>query len=74
MRPIAHRQVAVLVVSDPTALREIEGVVPLERYVLARISDKELVVDPATVADLYQRLSERGITPMMKKRGRSGTP
>jgi len=65
--PIAHRNVALLQVSDPAVLDEIAAVVPLEGYVLGRISATELVIDPARLGELTSRLSEHGLPPLVKK-------
>ena len=64
---IAHREVAVLRVTDPRVLDEIRALVPLDEFVLAVVSDVEVVVDPARVRELGARLAERGLPPLMKR-------
>lgn len=65
--PIVHRQVALLKVSDPKVIDEVRAVVPLDEFVLAWVSPSEVVVDPARVGELFQRLSDRGLAPLMKR-------
>lgn len=65
--PIVHRQVALLKVSDPKVLDEVRAVAGLDEFALAWISPTEIVVDPARVGELYQRLSDRGLAPLMKR-------
>jgi len=64
---VLHRNLTVLVVSDARTIEEIEAVVALDEYIIARISETELVVDPARVGELSERLSARGLAPLMKK-------
>ena len=42
-------------------------VLPLEDFVLGRLSDTELVIDPRRVKELAARLESRGMTPLVKK-------
>ena len=70
---IAHRGVALLRVSDARILDQIRAVLPLDDYVLAVISDTELVIDPARIGDLSARLAERGMAPLMKRAPGSGS-
>lgn len=65
--PIAHRQVALLKVSDPKVMDEIRLLVPLEDYALAWVSPTEVVIDPARIGELGQRLADRGMAPLMKR-------
>ena len=65
--PIAHRQVALLKVSDPKVIDEVRAVVPLDEFMLAWVSPSEVVIDPARVGELFQRLSDRGLAPLMKR-------
>lgn len=64
---IAHRQVALLRVADARVLEEIRALVPLEDFALAVVSPTEVVIDPARLGELAQRLSDRGISPLMKR-------
>jgi len=64
---ILHRDVAVLKVEDPGVFDEIRAVLPLEDFVLGRLSDTELVIDPRRVKELAARLESRGMTPLVKK-------
>ena len=65
--PIVHRQVALLKVSDPRVLDEVRAVAGLDELALAWVSPTEVVVDPARVGELFQRLSDRGLAPLMKR-------
>lgn len=64
---IAHRNVALLVVRDRRAIDELAAAISLEDFVLARVSETELVIDPARMGELAARLSDRGLAPLMKK-------
>ena len=64
---IAHRHTALLKVSEPRVFEEIRAVLPLEDYVLAWVSPTELVIDPARIGELAQRLADRGLAPLMKR-------
>lgn len=64
---ILHRNLTVLVVSDPKTIEEIEAVVLLDEFIIARISETELVIDPARVGELSEKLTARGLSPLMKK-------
>ncbi len=64
---IAHRQVALLKVSDPKVFDEIRVVLPLDDFVLAWVSPTEAVVDPARMGEMAQRLADRGLAPLMKR-------
>lgn len=69
---IAHRHVAILRVSEPKVLDELAAVVALEEYVLARVSETEIVVDPSRVGQLASALAERGMAPLMKRGKNAG--
>lgn len=62
-----HRQVALLKVSDPKVIDEVRAVVPLDEFALAWVSPTEVVIDPARVGELFQRLNDRGLAPLMKR-------
>lgn len=67
MSSIVHKNVAVLRVSDPKVFAEIRAVVPLDDYVLGRLSDTELVIDPARMKELLSRLDAKGLQPLVKR-------
>ena len=52
---------------DPKVIDEVRAVVPLDEFALAWVSPTELVIDPARVGELFQRLSDRGLAPLMKR-------
>lgn len=64
---VVHRNLTVLQVSDPRVLDEIRAVVPLDEFVIGRVDETTLVVDPARVGELSRRLAEREMTPLVKK-------
>jgi len=64
---IAHRHTALLKVSEARVFEEIRAVLPLEDYVLAWVSPTELVIDPARIGELAQRLADRGLAPLLKR-------
>jgi hypothetical protein len=64
---IAHRDVALLRVSDPSVLAEIRAVVPLDDYVLGWISPTEAIIDPASLRALQEGLEGRGIAALVKR-------
>lgn len=66
---VVHKNVALLRVSDASALRELELLVSLDEYVIGRVSDTELVVDPARVKALVTLLESRGLAPMVRRVG-----
>ena len=65
--PIVHRNVALLRVEDAKVLDEIRAVLPLDDYVLARVSETELVLDPRRVKELNDILTARGMAPLLKR-------
>ncbi len=64
---ILHRDVAVLKVEDANVFDEIRAVLPLEDFVLGKLSDTEFVIDPRRVKELTAQLQRRGMTPLVKK-------
>lgn len=64
---IVHKNVAVLRVADPKVLDEIRAVVSLDDYVLGKLSDTELVIDPARMKELLSRLDAKGLQPLVKR-------
>lgn len=67
--PVVHKNVAVLRVSDADALREMELVVSIDDFVIGRISETEIVVDPTRVKALVELLESRGIAPLVRRIG-----
>ena len=65
--PIIHRNLAVLRATDARILDEIARIVPLQQYVLGRLSETELVIDPMRIGELASRLAERGLPPLVRK-------
>lgn len=66
---ILHKNVALLRVSDPEALREMELLVSIDDFVIGRISPTELVIDPSRVKGLVQLLESRGLAPLVRRIG-----
>lgn len=64
---IAHRHTVLLKVSEPRVFDEIRAVLPLDDYALAWVSPTEVVIDPARIGELAQRLADRGLAPLMKR-------
>jgi hypothetical protein len=67
--PIVHKNVAVLRVSDADALREMALLVSIDDFIIGRISDTELVVDPTRVKALVELLESRGLAPLVRRVG-----
>jgi hypothetical protein len=67
--PVVHQNVAVLRVSDADALREMALLVSIDDFIIGRISDTELVVDPARVKALVELLESRGLAPLVRRVG-----
>jgi hypothetical protein len=67
--PVVHKNVAVLRVSDADALREMALLVSIDDFIIGRISDTELVVDPARVKALVELLESRGLAPLVRRVG-----
>ncbi len=66
---IVHKNVAVLRVSDAEALREMALLVSIEDFIIGRISETELVVDPTRVKALVELLESRGLAPLVRRIG-----
>lgn len=58
-----HKGTALVEVSDPLLLTEIENDAVLKPYVGARISPRHLAVDPRAVAEVTNRLKALGHMP-----------
>ena len=64
---IVHHNLAVLEVAEPKVLDELKALLPLEDYVLAELSETELVVDPRRVKELVEILESRGMAPLVTR-------
>ncbi len=64
---IAHRNVTLLRVATPAVLDEVAALVDIDDFVLARVDDVTLVVDPARTGELAELLAQRGLTPLVQK-------
>ncbi len=64
---VLHRGVALLAVEDPHLLEEIRAVLPLEEFLMGRISDSEWVVDPKRVKELSDLLEAKGMRPLIRR-------
>lgn len=71
--PIVHTGLVLLRVSDPAVLDEIGAVLALDDFIIGRVSETEVVIDPARMGELASMLSERGLPPLVKK-ARAPTP
>jgi len=67
--PVVHKNVAVLRVSDADALREMALLVSIDDFIIGRISDTELVIDPSRVKALVELLESRGLAPLVRRVG-----
>lgn len=65
--PIVHKNVALLEVSEPKVLDEVRALVPLDEYVLAIVSETELVIDPQRLKELNDTLTSKGLSPLLKR-------
>jgi hypothetical protein len=72
MTPIAHRNLTILTVPEPRVLDELDALVGLQDYVLARLSPTELIIDPARTGELATRLTERGLHAMVQRARAAG--
>lgn len=64
---VLHRDVTVLSVREPGVLDEIRATVNIDEFVLAVISDTQLLIDPARTGDLNERLAAAGMAPLVQK-------
>lgn len=64
---VLHKSVAVLQVEDPHVIEEIRAVLNLDDYVMARMSDTQLVIDPKRVGELSKLLKAKGLQPLVRK-------
>lgn len=67
--PVVHKNVAVLRVSDADALREMALLVSIDDFIIGRISETELVIDPSRVKALVELLESRGLAPLVRRVG-----
>jgi hypothetical protein len=61
--PELHVNAAVLEVAEPALLAELAADPRIRRYLLARLSDTVVLVDPGHVRDLESALLDAGHTP-----------
>ncbi len=66
-QPIVHQELTVLEVDDASVLAEIEQLIDLEDFILARLSDRSVAVDPARTGELAERLKERGRLALIRR-------
>lgn len=64
---IAHRNVTLLRVATPAVLDEIRALVDVDDFVLARVDELTLIVDPARTGELAEVLSGAGLPPLVHK-------
>jgi hypothetical protein len=64
---VLHRGVALLEVGDPHLLEEIRAVLPLDDFLMGRLSDSEWVVDPKRVKELSDLLKAKGMRPLIRR-------
>lgn len=64
---VLHKSVAVLQVEDPHVIEEIRAVLDLDDYVMARMSETQLVIDPKRVKELSKLLKSKGLQPLVRK-------
>ncbi len=65
--PIVHEGLAILRVSEPAVLDEVAAAIDLTDFVIGRLSDCELIIDPARLGQLSNLLAERGLPPLVRK-------
>ena len=64
---VLHQGVALLEVGDPHLLEEIRAVLPLDEFLMGRISQSEWVVDPKRVKELSDLLQAKGMRPLIRR-------
>lgn len=67
MQPVVHRDVTLLVVSDPHVMEELRSAVDLDRYVLAVVGPGKLVIDPSKRDELARDLDAAGMEPLLRR-------
>ena len=66
-QPVVHTSVAVLEVDTPELMRRIEALVDLDPFVLCRISEREVVLEPGRGEELSAILEPHGLAPVVRK-------
>jgi hypothetical protein len=61
--PKLHKGVAIIEVSDPFVLTEIESDAAIQRFLGERLSDRSIVVQPQAVGEVVRRLQSLGHLP-----------
>lgn len=62
-----HRNLALVRVSDAAAEVELRALVPIDRYVIGRLSSTELLVDPSRLRELLDVMESRGLVAMVRR-------
>ena len=65
--PLVHADVTVLEVGDPALLDHIRALIDLDAFVVARISETALVVDPARTGELADLLEQHQLIPLVRR-------
>ncbi len=65
--PLVHADVTVLEVDDPALLDHIRALIDLDAFVVARISETALVVDPARTGELADLLEQHQLIPLVRR-------
>lgn len=65
--PLLHTHVTVLEVDDPALLAHVRALFDLDDFVIARISERELVIDPARTGELAQLLEQHRLIPLVRR-------
>ncbi len=63
-----HRNVALIRVGEPILAEEILARKPLARFILGRLSDTVLLVEPSSCPAVLEELRRMGHTPRLIKR------
>ena len=65
--PKLHKDVAIIEVSDPFVLTEIESDAAIQRFLGERLSDQCIVVQPQAVGEVVRRLQSLGHLPRVRE-------
>ena len=65
--PIVHRDLTLLQVETAEVLKEVRALADISDFVVGRLDERTLIVDPARTGELAARLATAGLSPLVRK-------